>query len=289
MIYIGYAPAERLALVAAYRAQHGIRQTIVITADQFPLTVPDSEAVAYRDVIRYVVFYRLLQIIDGQTLVVLNECLRTQNRHDLAYNCIRHYLNRTPHRLIFQHLPLIDTAEDFMVLFDWDTDSRWKRQGFDPALVRREAQVQVRDQAPAFTAVPVPTAAATRQRYERERERLFAGLGGRDPHTLPRNLALLGGRDKKAYILAGDPAALYVARNQRLGLSRIATYETAAAGPAYTAVELPHRFLTMADFLTRTGLTAVPVLVADLKVDHWYFERYREWSERIHAACASLS
>ena len=37
----------------------------------------------------------------------------------------------------------------------------------------------------------------------------------------------------------------------------------------------------MADFLTLSGQTDFPVLVTDLKVDHWYFERYTNWVNRI--------
>ena len=83
----------------------------------------------------------------------------------------------------------------------------------------------------------MPTSEATRHKYVQERERLFAELGARDPHTLPRNLYLLGGRDKADWIagqrllaqpaLFGEPAApvQYVARNKRLGNGCVVTYD----------------------------------------------------------------
>jgi hypothetical protein len=296
MIGIGYTDAEKRETIARYQAEHAIRQTIVISADDFPLHIPGAEAVDYSQVIMYVTFYRLLQEITPDTLLVLNECLRTQNRYDLAYNCIRNYLNMTTHQLIFQQLPQIDTREDFMVLFDWDTRSRWKRQHFDADLIRDEALVDVRPLPLRFEAVPVPTSKATQNSYAKEREKLIAELqtSNRDPHILPRRLYLLGGKDKRDYIDKQtlplfDQGAQYVARNKRLGRDAIVTYSDAQPGQQYTIVELPHRFIEFADFIKTTGQTTYRVLVADLKVDQWYFSRYQEWAERIHDTYTSLS
>ena len=147
MIYLGYATVEKERIISEYQAAHGIRKTVVIAPERFPLTIAGADQVGYADVIMYVTFYRLLQEMDRDTLIVLHECLRTQNRYDLAYNCIRNYLNKTPHVLIFQTLPQIDAAEDFMVLFDWATQSRWKRRHFDAELIRSEAQVNVQRMA----------------------------------------------------------------------------------------------------------------------------------------------
>ena len=293
MIFIGYDDAEKRVEIERYRAAYAITKTVVISADGFPLPMDDTDQVKYSDVIMYVTFYPLLQKIDGHTLVVLNECLRTQNRYDLSYNCIRNYLNQTTHQLIFQQLPQIDTADDFMIMFDFDTRSRWKRRAFDPDLIAREAQVIVRELPLTFTRIAVPPSAKTKAKYEQERDRLFGAIGNRDPHTLPRNLYLISGADKAAYIhsqslpLFAD-AARYVARNQRLNLPSVTTYE-AVESPPYTLVEFPHRFIDFADFVRRTGQAHSNVLVADLKVDEWYFARYVEWSQRIHATYASLS
>jgi hypothetical protein len=299
MIYLGYARAEKEQIITEYQVAHDIRKTVVIAPERFPLTIAGADQVGYADVIMYVTFYRLLQEIDRDTLVVLHECLRTQNRYDLAYNCIRNYLNRTGHVLIFQTLPQIDEQEDFMVLFDWATQSRWKRRHFDAELIRTEAQVSVREWPLALRRIDVPTSAATQRKYAQERERLFAELGARDPHTLPRNLYLLGGRDKQAFIAAraGAQSGLcaetaapqwFVARNKRLGAERMVTYDDVQPGQQYTVVEFPHRFIDWCDFVTFTGQAASRVLVADLPVDRWYFDRYVAWKERIDVTYASL-
>lgn len=298
MIYLGYATPDKQAIIAGYQAAHAINKTVVIAQEQFPLLVEGADQVGYADVIMYVTFYRLLQEIDANTLVVLHEVLRTQNRYDLTYNCIRNYLNQTPHVLVFQTLPLIDTQEDFMILFDFATQSRWKRRSFDAGLILDNAQVAVQPWPVDFRRIDVPTSAATQRRYEQEREKLFAELGAKDPHTLPRNLYLLGGKDKLAWIERRQPSLFdagsasapqrYVARNKRLGNGKIVTYDDAQPGEVYTVLELPHRFIDFCDFLVTTGQAASDVLVADLKVDRWYFDRYTAWKERIHATYASL-
>jgi hypothetical protein len=297
MIYLGYATPDKQTIVSDYKAAHAISKTVVISHERFPLPIPGADQVGYADVIMYVTLYRLLQEIDANTLVVVNECLRTQNRYDLTYNCIRNYLNQTPHVLVFQALPLIDTPEDFMILFDFATRSRWKRRPFDAGLILDNARVAVQSWPVDFRRIDVPTSAATQRRYEQEREKLFAQLGAKDPHTLPRNLYLLSGKDKLAWIENRQPSLFdaagagphqYVARNKRLGNDKIVTYDNAQPGQIYTVLELPHRFIDFSDFLVTTGQAASDVLVADLKVDHWYFDRYTAWKERIHATYASL-
>jgi hypothetical protein len=295
MIFIGCADEEKINQVSRYVGEHGIQKTVVISADDFPLVVPGANQVKYCDVIMYVTFYRLLQEITPDTLIVINECLRTQNRYDLSYNCIRNFLNLTGHQIIFQQLPQIDMAEDFMILFDFDTRSRWKRRGFDPFLIRGETRVQVSALPIGFERVDVPTSEKTKEKYKQDRERLFSELGSRDPHTLPRNLYMIGGHDKQAWIdvqqlpLFVNNEQLYVARNQRLGRSNIVTYADVVPGGRYTIVDLPHRFIDYADFVQRTGQAISRVLVADLPVDGWYFNRYQDWSMRIHDTYASLS
>lgn len=297
VIGLGYTDADKRASIASYCAANGIRRTVVISADAFPLALEGADHVPYSEVIMYRTFYRLLQEIDGSTLVVVNECLRNQNRYDLAYNCIRNFLNQTPHALVFQQLPQIDTQEDFMILFDFATQSRWKRLHFDPELVAANVQVDVRPLPLGFRRIDVPTRPETVRKYEAEKARLMAELGPRDPHTLPRNLYLLGGKDKLAWLDAQAAPGLFgqgravncVARNSRLGRAGIVPYgDVTAADAPYTVMELPHAFADWCDFVRRTGQAQADVLCAALKVDGWYFQRYTEWSERVYATYASL-
>lgn len=286
MIYLGYSEEDKKNIIADYRAEHGITKLVVLYPQSFPLPIDDADAVEYAEIIMYRTFYRLLQEINGDTLIVVNECLRTQNRYDLTYNCIRNFLNQTRHQLVFQYLPQIDTAEDFMILFDFATGSKWKREGFSAELIRQNAVVRVNPQAIAINQICVPTSEKTKGKYASEKEKLFAGLGVGDPHTLPRNLYLVGGADKAAAV---DPFKKYVARNKRLKPDNIVTYDNVNEGDGpYTVIEFPHRFIEFGDFVKRANQTQFDVMIADLKIDQWYLERYQQWKERIDATYASL-
>lgn len=301
MIYLGaYSDEEKASLIERYRDEHGIRNTVVISPKQHPFELPWADNIEWAETIMYRTFYRLLQEIHDDSLIVLSDPLRTQNRYDLTYNCIRNFLNQTSHQLIFSHLPQIDTRQDFMILFDFDTRSRWKRRKWDINLVLDHAEVHTRPVSLAFNQVIVPTSPATKRKYEKEKARRFEKLGARDPHTIPRNLYLIGGPDKRAYIDEletpqlglfddGPRAQQFVARNQRLNRDNVVTYQTATGtdGP-YTIVEFPHRFIEFSDFVKLSGQTEFDVLMADLKVDCWYFQRYTEWKERIDETYASL-
>lgn len=293
-IYIGLDDAAQGDIIERYRREHDIRKVVVLYSEKFePPFCPDDDRVTYAGAIMYKYFYRLLQEIDTHTLIVLHEMLRTQNRYDLTYNCIRHYLHQTEHSLVFQMFPQIDGRDDFMILFDFVTQSRWESRKFDINLILDTVGVEVEPHPIVLRRVDVRTTEATKRRYAKERERRFGELGARDPHTLPRNLYLIGGTDKRAYIdkrdlpLFGD-GGLYVARNQRLGRDNILSYHALEGRRPETVVEFPHRFIEFTDFMTETQSTEFDVLCADLKVDDWYWQRYTEWSERIHETCASL-
>lgn len=288
MIYIGYETADKQTIIRDYMAGHDLHKLVIISPESFPLPYAGADQVKFTDVIMYVTFYRLLQEIDSSTLVVINESLRLQNRYDLSYNCIRNFLNQTDHQLVFQRLPQIDTQEDFMILFDFATRSRWKRRHFDAGLIHDNVQVHVQPAALAFQPIPVPTSADTQRRYHADKAKRFAELGAKDPHTIPRNLYLIGGKDKLSYVQRDMPEALCVARNKRLNDWRIKTYDEVLPGHRYTIVELPHRFIDYSDFLARTGQEQSSVLVADLPVDHWYLSRFQAWKDRLNETYASL-
>lgn len=287
MIHLGLTPEQKVARIADYCRQHDIQKTVILSPAKFALAcdLPNTEQVEWAEIILYRFFYRLLQEIDGRTLVVVNECLRTQNRYDLTYNCIRHYLNQAGHQLVFQWLPLIDDLQDFMILFDFDTRSRWKRERFDSDLLA-ECTLEVSPHAPRLQALPVATDAKTQAAYAANKAKLLSELGNRDPHTLPRNLYLMSGRSKLPHV---EPGRWYVGRNNRFKLAQAQTYkEVTYPNAPYTVFELPHNFIDFADFMSLSGQEEVPVLVADLKVDHWYFERYNQWARRIEDGYSSL-
>lgn len=305
-IRIGYDDAAKLAMVRREVRDRGADRVVLVTPDRFhpgwteaDLGVP-VQHVSWSEAIMYRTYYPLLRELNARSLIVVSEYMRTQNRHELTYNCLRHYTNLTPHTLVFQRFPCIDTFADFGVLFDLVTRSRWKRT---PAadLPLAEADIAVAPDAegvspflPTFTAEPVATTPEMQARYARDKAAIIAEIEGRDPHIIPRTLLLSAGKAKLAHPAVTEGRAL-VGRNNRFKLPGLTTFdaltrEAGAPWPAPTRVvfELPHDFITVADFLTLTGQTRVPCLVTDLKVDRWYFDRFTAWAGRLRDACAVL-
>lgn len=298
MIALGLTPAERADLIADVMRERGLRRVFAFMPERFalpgwsridePVRELDGAPGRYIDwpkVIFYTYYYPLLQTITSDSLVVVHEGLRTQNRHDLAYNCLRNYLNLTPHVLVLQTLPIIAEPIDAMILIDWVTRSKWKREPFAPHMLD-EVQVVGRALRPTFEALPVTVDTKTRAAYEATKAKLLAELrsdGDRDPHNLPRQLALIGGRARKAAI--GD--APYLARNARLG-GDVATFADVADARPRALLELPHNFIQYADALAVTRQEHARVAVTDLKVDGWYFDRYTAWAGRVADAATAL-
>lgn len=295
MIRIGLRNCDKIDTVAEYRKKHGTTKTVVFSPSKFStewsLADPNVEQLEYADIIRYKHYYRLLREIGPETLLVINECLRTQQRSDLTYNCLRHYLQQARHQIVFQYLPCIDTLDDFMTILDWDTRSRFKGQGFSRDKL---SGVDINNptcanRAPAFNVLAVECPKDIARKYEKTRERLFSEVDseGKDPHTIPRNLHLIGGPAKAKE--AAKREVVCIGRNDRLKLAKMATYrdEKFPDGP-YTVLEFPHNFIDFADFMALSGQESFDVLETELKVDRWYTARYREWSQRISDAYAAI-
>lgn len=301
MIHLGLDDAAKAAIVARYQEKHAIRKIFVFAPERFRppfatehMAAPETQCdgrgglyIDWPDIILYRYYYKLLQEVDGSTLVVVNECLRTQDRNSLTYNCLRNYLNQTTHVLVFQYLPLIDTIEDFMTLFDLATRSRWKREKFRLDLLR-EARIRVEHVPIEIRPGRVPVNDKVRAAYAKEKEALLAEVRGdvdKDPHLLPRNLLLVSGKAKLAQV---DPARRYVGRNNRLKLPNVETYRDVAGPGARAVLELPHNFLDFTDFLAVSRQRMVDVLVADTKAEDWYLRRFQDWAQRVNDAAATL-
>lgn len=293
MICLGFCPSDKPKIIDDYARDNNLAKVVILSPEKFqnqlrphlPADFPPHEFVDYPEIIMYRTFYRLLQEIDNSTLLVINECLRTQNRNDLTYNCVRHYLNQTRHQIVFQYLPQIDEFADFMTLADWDTRTKWKGQRFAPAMLDN-LDVRVAQPPLAITERRIPINGNVHGAYRKKREQLFASIGSKDPHTIPRNLYQVTG---KAKYEACDPSANYVGRNNRFGLPHLSTYRDVEFPSDNIVFELPHNFIDFADFLCLSLQTTIPILTTETKCDQWYFARYRGWLNRINDAYAEIS
>lgn len=305
MIWIGLSASEKEDAIRNYLAEHGLSKAKIFYFKKFRpafALAGEVEYIEYSDIIMYKFFYRLLEEIHEDTLVVIDECMRTQNRSDLTYNCAHHYLNQTPHRIIFEHFPFIENEVDFMILLDFQSKGRYKGKGFDATFLAAE-DVQVKFNPIRFDVEVIPVTKQQRQAYEQKREALFQALGNKDPDTIPRNLHVFAGSFKKPH-LNGDRA--YVARNGRLGLPNVATYRDmkptvsasgtaqlplgVAAAPDVTIIDFPHRQIDLNDYLKTVKSRSVAFVSTGLPIDVYYQERFQGWLRRVgeFAAKASL-
>jgi len=285
VIHLGLGGEEKRERISERVRSGDVDRVVVVYPRRHPLDLEFSvpvEYVEWDDVIRYVFFYRLLQEITPRTLLVLNEPLRSAERSCLHYNCLRNYLTRTEQQIVFSRFPALESPEDFMILVDLDTRSRWRRSRLSD--LGEQLRVEAADVAPTMFRIDVVTDAKTRAQYEAEKRRIIDNIGAKDPHTIPRQLHLVGGKQKAD--VARAHGGLWVGRNARLKVPGFATYEQALE--PRQVLEFCHSFRDWADYLTASGATEVTSLVSDLKVDAWYFERAQRWSEMQHDAHAAI-
>jgi hypothetical protein len=287
MILLGLDNQKKDERIREYCAEHGISKVFILSPSKFRFvsSFPETEHIEWAEIIQYKFFYRLLQEINKSTLVVVNECLRLQNRNDLTYNCIRHFLNQTAHQIVFQYLPLIEDIEDFMILFDFDTRSRWKREKLSAELLK-ESVICIAPVNLRLSPIPIETDQRLQTLYQKEKAELIAGIGLKDPHTIPRNLYLMSGKARLGRI--EEEGRYYVGRNNRFKIENFQTYRELLYPNHYTVFEFCHNFIDFTDFLSLCRQSELDVLVADLKVDQWYFERYASWCTRLQNGYAIL-
>ncbi len=285
MIYIGLKENEKRREIAAYAENNGIRKIFIFYPEKFPISYKDARCIEYKEIIMYRTFYPLLEEIDKDCLLVFNECLRTQNRSDLTYNCAHHYCNQTPHKLVFEYFPFIEDKNDFMILLDLLDKGRWKGKSFEYSYLQSEP-VRVAPVRIKMKPENVEITAKDQERYERKKEQLFANLGEKDPDTIPRALQLFAGDLKKPTLVDGKA---YVARNKRFKLDNVLAYGDISGRGNYTVIDTHFRRLDMNDFLKTTGMTRVPYLSTVLPVDTYITTDFIKWTARLEAFYAQAS
>ncbi len=286
MIYLGYS-GEKKAIIEKVIKDNKINRVYIFAPEDritdYKLAVT-SEYITYKQLIEYEYFYKVLEFADKRTLIVLDECLRTKNRNDLTYNCIRHFLNQSGHQIIFQYLPIIDSIDDFMTLFDFDTKSQWKRHKFDKELLK-ECSLSINEIPIRFIFKETKCSTDTNKKYDAEKKKLFSNLGLKDPHTIPRNLYLVTGKEK---IKLFDTDKKYIGRNNRFKLENMETFKAKIDRGNYSVFEFPHNFIDFTDFLYFSKQTEIEVLTTDSKIDIWYMERYNNWLKELQDVYSNL-
>lgn len=279
MIRLGLNSDDKKLLITEYIHNHPeVTNVIEFAPPEFSMQA-DWEQYTYDDIIMYKTFYPLLEKIDDHYLIVVNECLRTQKRNDLTYNCLHHYLRQTQHHIVFEYFPFVTDSKDFLILADNDHPDRWKGHGYEPVMlkeldiagVRRTPVVSIIDMGLDQDSDAVSA-------YNEERDRLFDTLGNKSPDTIPRNLHVWCGKLKLPAIKSD---VLYIARNKRLKLANVIPYKDADSAQHRISIDMPVRQMNLNDYLKRTGEDKITFLSTGLPVDEYYARELISWAERL--------
>lgn len=279
LIRIGLNEREKREEINKYLLKNEIKKAIVFYPKKIPLPVDlpiPVEHVEYADIIMYKFFYRLLEEIDNQVLLVFNECMRTQNRSDLTYNCAHHYCGQTSRKIVFEHFPFIEEKNDFMILLDLINKGKYKGKSFGYRYLSDE-DILVKSVRTSLAITSLSLDTKDVAKYKARKEQLFNNLGNADPDTIPRQLHIFAGNFKRQLI---RPDSQYVARNGRFKLSNVKTYKEISPGD-YTVIDFPHRRIDFNDFLKKSGMTDVRFISSSLKVDLYYIDEFKAWEERM--------
>jgi len=282
LIRIGLNEAQKQSEIKEYVKTHDVKSVIVFSPEKFEMALPDLgdvpiRQIEYKEVIMYRTFYPLLEEIGENHLLIVNEFMRTNNRSDLTYNCLRHYLNQCGHQMVFEYFPFINDPSDFMILLDFDTKSKHKGFGFDKDFLLEE-DIRCQNQCLTLNIDTIDLPAGAAEEYEKKRNSLFESIGNRDPDVIPRELHVLTGKWKKDGI---RPELQYVARNLRYKLPNVTTYPHVVAGQNYILLDWQHRRLQMNDFLRVTKQTELTYVSTGLSIDDVYINAFNEWLGRL--------
>ncbi|NNV07143.1 hypothetical protein ETC03_12205 [Geobacillus sp. MMMUD3] len=288
MIRIGFTHDQKQQMISEYLAAHNIRKIYCFYYKDFPYRYDvdaEIEYIEYADIEMYKYFYRLLEEIDENSLIIIDELMRTRNRAELIYNCSHHYLNQTPHRIVFEYFPIIEEIEDFMILLNFENKDKYHGKGFDFRYLQEEDIMMIPREI-ELNVIPVETTEKERKQYETKKEKLFETLGNKHPDTIPRNLQLLAGDFKKKAI---RPDHLYVARNKRHKLKNVVTYKEVEKDKNYIVIDFHYRRLNFNDFLKFTGITKVDYLCTSLPIDQYYVNEFNRWKAEVEYLYAKAS
>ena len=282
MIRIGLTDEQKRNEIQKYVKEKPVKSVIVFSPAKFEMGLPvlgdvPIRQIEYNEVIMYRTFYPLLEEIGDGHLLVVNEFMRTANRNDLTYNCLRHYLNQCGHVIVFEYFPFISAPVDFMIPLDFATNSKHKGFGFEDGMLKGE-DIQCVNHHIVLRVEHIELPDEAEKQYEEKKAALFDGLGNRSPDIVPRELHVFCGRYKKPFI---RPDTQYVARNARFKLPNVITYPKVQKGEQYTLLDFQHRRMDMNDFLRRTEQNEIVFLSTDLSVDKYYVNAFNAWLEEL--------
>ena len=252
MIRIGLGIRQKEKLINNYIEGNNIKDVFVLYSDKYHQKLnlcKDYEEIEYNEWEMYRTFYPMISKVRPDSLIIVNEALRTTNYGDLKVNCATVWLNQTPHRIIFNTLPFIDNKEDFRILQKLDQGAKQ---------VSKFDYVQLQNQdvliKPYKIKLDVVSLLKTTDRQKASYDKLKESLGkdiednvSMDPNNLPRRLQVKSGNYKKELI---QEDKLYIARNQRFKLKNVETYRDYDEKREHIIIDFPISRLDLVDYLS---------------------------------------
>jgi len=174
MIYCGADKLTKRKLIRNSIKKNKCSKIYVVGDElEFDFGIP-VDVVSFKDCIMYVHYYRFLSGIDGNSLFVMNNAMKSSNRYALNYNCIRKYAQQTPHRLIFQEFPIIEERKDFMILWDMIQPNPFLKEAYED--VRHFSKVKFFDVLPKIEVVQSEMNEEQMKKYFELKEKSIAAV-----------------------------------------------------------------------------------------------------------------
>lgn len=282
MIIIGSNEQQKREEITRYVKEWNIKQVIVFSPKKYMMQLPELDIpirqIEWDEVIMYRTFYPLLAEIDETYLIIVNEFMRNRNRVNLTYNCLRHYLNQCGKQLVFEYFPFIEEHDDFMILYDFDSKTKYKGNHLCMEYLREHANeivIYQHDIQIEVIEIPLPEDAA--EKYQSRKDELFAKLGNSDPNNVPRALELYCGTWKKKYI---EEEKQYVARNARYKKDNVIVFKKVEYQQPYIILDFMHKRLEMNDFFRVTQKESYQFISTGLSIDRVYINDMNEWRDK---------
>lgn len=291
MIRIGLGIRQKEKLINNYIEDNNIKDVFVLYSDKYHQKLnlcKDYEEIEYNEWEMYRTFYPMISKVRPDSLIIVNEALRTTNYGDLKVNCATVWLNQTSHRIIFNTLPFIESKEDFRILQKLDQGTKQ---------VSKFDYVQLQSQdiliKPYKIKLDVVSLLKTTDRQKASYDKLKESLGkdiednvSMDPNNLPRRLQVKSGNYKKELI---QEDKLYIARNQRFKLKNVETYRDYDEQKEHIIIDFPISRLDLVDYILKTKTKKLKYLSTDLSIDQYLVGEVSKWIGRLDAFYAQAN
>ena len=272
MFYIG--DWDKQKIVDYYITNNDVKRVLIIYSKQLRheyIIDMDCRYVEIHETKNHGIHYDLLQYVNKHTLIVLDNLLISQQRYSNEYNCIANFVNQTPHRIVFNLLPFIENADDFMILLDFYNKVKYKGERFNYDYLK-DFKYFVKPFQISVEFVDVSVSDDDRRQYNEYRDKLFNEIGLKNPKLIPNNLSALCGDIRYRKVNYNK----LTSRNKRF--PNLTTYKDSEINPI---LDLPTNRKDFIELLTKTKARDITILTSNLTIDKWYKRDYIEWLERL--------